>query len=114
MQSDMRLKKTAEFKKVYHYGESIANRELVLYVMERPNTNTFRFGISVSKKIGNAVIRNRVKRLIKEVIRSIMVQHQLKEHKDIVIIARAPTANMNYADFDRSLKHLFRKMRLFI
>jgi len=113
LQSNMRLKKSGDYKRVYHYGKSAANRELVVYVLERSETPTLRFGISVSKKIGNAVVRNRVKRLIKEAIRLIMKQHKLKQHKDVVIIARMPAAKMDFSQIERSLKHIFKKTGLF-
>lgn len=113
MQSNLRLKKSGEFKRVYHFGKSAANRELVLYVMDRPQTEVFRIGISVSKKIGNAVVRNRIRRLIKEAVRFIQTKQEIKKHKDMVIIARTPAAEMDFQRFVKSIHHLFRKMDLF-
>jgi len=112
LQKEIRLKLRRDFKKVYTYGSSVANRELVIYLKDNPKIETFRFGISVSKKIGNAVVRNRVKRLLKEVLRSLIEEIDLKKHKDIVIIARKPTANMSYFQFDKSVRDLFRKSKL--
>lgn len=109
MQKELRLKRKQDFRKVYTYGKSVANRELVLFIKENPQLQSYRFGISVSKKIGNAVVRNRVKRYIKEVIRLFIDKHDLQQHKDFVIIARKPTATMEFGQFERSVKDIFRK-----
>ena len=57
------LKKTRDFSIVYQKGRSVANRTLVLYVLKRKNADTNRVGISVSKKVGNSVVRHRLTRL---------------------------------------------------
>ena len=59
------LKKNYQFRFVYNRGKSIANRLLVMYVV-RNGTNGNRFGISVSKKVGNSVVRSRITRLLRE------------------------------------------------
>ena len=59
------LKKNMDFQKVYNGGKSYANKYLVMYVLEN-NLNKNRIGISVSKKVGNSVIRHRITRLIRE------------------------------------------------
>ena len=59
------LKKNDDFRLVYRSGKSCANRYLVMYA--KPNDlGTSRIGISVSKKVGNSVVRHRIKRLVKE------------------------------------------------
>ena len=80
------LKKNYQFRFVYNRGKSIANRLLVMYVV-RNGTDGNRFGISVSKKVGNSVVRSRITRLLRE-------SYRLSESKflagyDIVVIARA-------------------------
>ncbi|MFV9510300.1 ribonuclease P protein component [Tepidibacillus sp. LV47] len=114
MQKEFRLRKREDFKKVYQYGHSIANRSLVLYELDNNETECHRFGISVSKKLGKAVVRNRVKRLIKEAIRSIISKNEIKKHKDFIIIARKPIIEMEYEQIEKSVEHLFRKMNLFV
>ena len=59
------LKKNSDFQKVYRQGKSYANRYLVMYVLEN-HTEGNRLGISVSKKVGNSVIRHHLTRLIRE------------------------------------------------
>ncbi|OEF99626.1 ribonuclease P protein component [Vulcanibacillus modesticaldus] len=112
MQKENRLKKREDFKKVYTYGKSVANRELVLYILDNSKTERYRVGISVSKKIGNAVVRNRVKRLIKEAFRSLANQLEMENQKDLIIIARNPTADMKFSQFQKSIKDLLRKSKL--
>lgn len=112
MHKEWRLKRKSDFKKVYTHGKSIANRSLVLYMMNNLDVDEYRFGISVSKKIGKAVVRNRVKRLIKEAIISILKKHSLRKNIDIVIIARKPVISSDFAQVEASVEHLFRKMKL--
>lgn len=82
-----------------------------MYVIQNYETD-FRLGISVSKKIGKAVVRNRIKRLIKEVFRYLANNYNLKKNIDIIIIARAPTVNMEYQDYLKSILHLLKKSKL--
>ena len=62
------LKKSKDFQNVYNKGNSYANRLLVMYVLEN-HTDKNRLGISVSKKVGNSIVRHRVTRVIREVMR---------------------------------------------
>lgn len=114
MQKKYRLKKNRDFRRIYNQGKSTANRELVIFVKENPNIEYFRLGISVSKKIGKAVVRNRIKRLIKETFRLFLNNHDLKRHLDIVIIARNPTSSMDYSKFERSVKDLLKKSNILV
>ena len=59
------LKKDSDFRKVYKHGKSFANRNLVMYILDNKSDST-RVGISVSKKVGNAINRNKIRRRIKE------------------------------------------------
>lgn len=104
------LKKDKEFRRVYSKGRSFANRELVIYILNN-NTDNNRLGISVSKKVGNAVTRNRVKRLIKEVYR-VEYKGKLKVGYDIVVLGRINAANCSYDRIKGSLGHLFKKVGL--
>lgn len=114
MEKRYRLKKKHEFNRVYNRGRSTANRELVLYHYNNRETPELRLGISVSKKVGNAVTRNRIRRLAKEAVRQLRLELNLKPHIDLIIIARQPAVDMNYNDFVRSIKHLLKKSGLVI
>lgn len=101
------LKKNAQFRLVYNKGRSSANKYLVMFWL--PNKKDgLRLGISVSKKVGNAVIRNRVKRRLKECFR---LSGYSKSDIDIVLIARTPAAEADYASLERSLSALLAKIK---
>jgi ribonuclease P protein component len=104
MNKQYRIKKNGEFQEVFQKGSSTANRQFVIYVLDQPAQASFRIGLSVSKKIGNAVIRNRVKRLIRQVM--FEYKDYIKDGKDLVIIARKPTAEMDYYEVKSSLEHV--------
>lgn len=105
-----RIKKNKEFQSVFDKGKSFANRELVIYYKRNNAHKHFRIGVSVGKKIGNAVTRNRIKRYIRESFNQL--QHQIDPNVDIVIIARKATAHMNFHQTKRSLQHLLYRQRL--
>lgn len=103
------LKKNYEFRTVYKRGKSIANRNIVMYIYPNKQQGN-RLGISVSKKVGNSVVRSRVTRLIRESYRH--MEQNIQSGYDIVIIARN---NMNGATYDetyKALNHLFSKQKL--
>ncbi len=86
-----RLSRSSDFQRIYRQGSSTASRFLVLYSFRRPaevSAEGPRLGLSVSKKMGGAVVRNRVKRLLREAFGS--VREQLAEDHDFVLIARPP------------------------
>ena len=81
-----RLSRSAEFERVYRQGKSHANRFLVLYAFPRGEDDEPRLGLSVSRKVGGAVERNRVKRLLREAF----AEHtgELPSGHDVVVVAR--------------------------
>jgi ribonuclease P protein component len=81
-----RLTRSAEFERVYRQGRSLANRDFVLYCFANPASERPRLGLSVSRKVGGAVQRNHVKRLLREAFAQ--VQDELVAHDDIVVVAR--------------------------
>lgn len=107
MQKKYRLQDRADYTRVYRDGHSYANRQLVLYVLAQPKVKRFRMGISTSKKIGNAVVRNRLRRMIKEIVR-----HQadrITDHIDLVFVVRKGAVEMNYKKLTVSVHHIMRK-----
>ncbi|MBP2033991.1 ribonuclease P protein component [Clostridium algifaecis] len=104
-----KLKKNAEFRAVYRRGKSFSNKLLVLYIY-RNRKSLNRMGISVSKKVGKSVTRNRIKRLIKESFR--LNCDNLKVGYDLVFIARKSSNNKTYCDINNSVKFLLKKAGL--
>jgi ribonuclease P protein component len=97
------LKRNSDFQFVYKKGKSYANKYLIMYVIEN-NQETNRVGISVSKKVGNSVIRHRVKRLIKESYR--LQEKIFNSGLDIVVIARNSASDISYKEVESALLHL--------
>ena len=97
------LKKNEDFKNVYNNGKSIANRNMVMYVLNN-NTNTNRLGISVSKKVGNSVVRHHLTRLIREVYR--LREELFIGGIDIVVVVRVNGKDMSFHEADSAFDHL--------
>lgn len=81
-----RLTRSAEFERVYRQGRSCANRYLVLYTFENEATGQPRVGLSVSRRVGGAVQRNRVKRVLREAVSALRAE--LGTGLDLVVVAR--------------------------
>ena len=97
------LKNSSEFGNVYKNGRSYADKLLVMYVL-RNNTAENRLGISVSKKIGNSVVRHRTTRLIREAYR--LSRHMFNSGLDIVVVARTGIRETGYFEVREALLHL--------
>ena len=97
------LKKNQDFKTVYGHGKSCANRYLVMYVLGNDSSGN-RLGISVSKKVGNSVVRHRLTRLIRESYR--LNESHFSKGFDIVVIARVSAKNATYRDIEPALLKL--------
>ncbi len=97
------LKKNSDFQKVYRQGKSYVNRYLVMYVLEN-HTEGNRLGISVSKKVGNSVIRHHLTRLIRESYR--LHEDMFNNGLDIVVIARSTARDISYHETESALLHL--------
>ncbi len=111
MQRAYRLKRRNDFRRVFRAGSSVANRQFVLYTFTRVDDGVTRVGISISRKVGKAVVRNRVKRLVKEVIRKWV--DQIHPHLDLVFIARNPVVGLNYKEVESSLRHVMKRANVF-
>ena len=87
-----RLSRSAEFERVYRQGRSTANRHLVVYAFPNATSGEPRLGLSVSRKVGGAVERNRVKRLLREAFAG--AESELRPGQDIVVVARPQVSEL--------------------
>jgi len=110
LQKAYRLTRRSDFSKVYNAGRSVANRQFVLYVMRNERVEHFRLGISVSKKVGKAVVRNRMKRLVKEIVRRL--SPRVKPHHDMVIVVRNAALDLDCESMTRSIEHVMKRADL--
>ena len=97
------LKKNKDFQNVYKHGISYANKYLVMYVLDN-KTSQNRLGISVSKKVGNSIVRHRLTRLIRESYR--LQEDRFKCGFDIVVIARIGAKGKSYKEIYSAMLHL--------
>ncbi|WP_047153323.1 ribonuclease P protein component [Aneurinibacillus tyrosinisolvens] len=106
-----RLRKNEEFQVVFKRGTSVANRQFVIYFLKKEEQESFRIGVSVSKKMGNAVTRNRLRRMIKEAVR--LRADEVRTNVDFIVICRLPAVELEFDQLRDSLYHCMRKAKLF-
>ena len=109
MRKAYRVKKEREFQKVFHEGQSFANRKFVVYVLKKEQPH-FRVGISVGKKIGNAVARNAVKRKIRASLFS--RKEQIEPTVDFIVIARPSVSNLSSQEVYSNLLHVLKLAKI--
>ncbi len=97
------LKKNEEFNRVYKNGKSYANKNLVMYLVKNDNKKC-RIGISVSKKVGNSVVRHRMTRLLRECFR--LNEDRFNTGLDMVVVVRASSKNLGFFEMQDSYLHL--------
>ncbi len=105
------LKKNKDFQNVYRKGKSYANRYFVMYVLKN-ETEQNRLGISVSKKVGNSVIRHHLTRLVREAYR--LHEDMFNSGLDIVVIARSTAKDISYHEVESALLHLGRLQNIIV
>ncbi|MFC1941946.1 ribonuclease P protein component [Chloroflexota bacterium] len=109
MRGEQYLKKRAQFGLVYEKGNSWVSKTVVVKTL--PNgLDLSRYGFTVSRRVGNAVVRNRLKRLFREILR----QTPLQPGWDIVFVARSTAEITNYAVLRKSVRELLFKAGLFM
>lgn len=103
------IKKNEEFRYVYKNGKSYANKYLVMYLVKTDSEKS-RIGISVSKKVGNSVVRHHFTRLVRECFR--LNEEKFQYSADIVIVARVQAKDAGYKEILSSFLHLCRLHKL--
>ena len=106
MRKSYRVKKEKEFQKVFTTGNSSANRNFIVYVLPKENQPHFRIGISVGKKVGNAVKRNDVKRKIRASI--FELREEIQPDLDFIVIARPSVSTLTSQEVYSNLKHVLK------
>lgn len=109
MRKNYRVKREKDFNAIFKNGQNFANRKFVIYRLDSKQAH-FRVGISVSKKLGNAVVRNRIKRKI----RHILMQHQQELGQvDFVVIARKGVEELDYHQMEQNLLHVLKIAKVY-
>ena len=103
------LKKNYEFRRLYRKGASAVSGSMVLYCRENRLGHN-RLGVTVSVKLGNAVVRNRARRRLREVYR--LNQDQLHRGYDLILVARGRAVSAPWAELNGTFLRLCRKLRL--
>ncbi|ROR22131.1 ribonuclease P protein component [Mobilisporobacter senegalensis] len=97
------IKSNSDFRNVYNNGRSYANKYLVMYV-QKNGLDRNRLGVSVSKKVGNSVVRHRITRLVRESYR--LNENMFNSGLDIVVVARSGAKGRSYNEISNALIHL--------
>lgn len=114
------LKNTSQFREVYEHGRSCVNSLLAVYVLERDSSEQnqddacekeIRLGISVSRKVGNSVVRHRVTRIIRESFR--FLKPGLQDGCSIVVAARVRAKDKSFSDICDAMRYLCRKLHIY-
>lgn len=104
------LKSNTDFNRVYAAKRSYANRLLVVYILEN-GTDANRLGVSVSKKVGNSIVRHRLARLIREAFR--LSTECIPDGYDYVVVARAGLKDKGFFETKESMIHLLKLHKLY-
>lgn len=110
MKKVYRVKKEKDFKKLFAIKKTKANKQFVIYYMPKNMQQHIRVGLSVSKKLGNAVVRNKIKRKIRRAFHE--MEPLFYENYDIIVIARQPVLEMSVEEIKKSLEHVCRLCHL--
>ena len=103
------LKRNKEFQRVYRRGKSQGSRAAVMIVC-RARHASVRVGFSVSKKLGNAVVRNRIKRRAREAFRVYLPE--VKRGYDVIVVAREGIAELPFPELKKTMRYLLKKSGL--
>lgn len=105
MKKSYRIKKEAEFQEIMQLKNTFANRNFVIY-LKPVQQKHFRVGLSVGKKVGNAVTRNYVKRLIRTNLQQL--ETEIDPNVNLIIIARPNIIKLSAVEVKKNLEHVFK------
>lgn len=103
------IKKNREFTKIYKKSKFYVGKYLILYLLEN-TLQVNRIGITISRKVGNSVKRNRIRRLVKENYR--LFELHLMGHHDYVFVAKKNDCIPNFVELKKEMKYLFKKLKV--
>jgi len=128
LQKQQRIRREAEFKEIMRKGKCYADQYLVMYVLKKTSeinpvtcsakgaapfaqSQSTRFGLSIDRRIGKAVIRNRIKRWVREVFR--LHQSRLKESTEMILVVRSSAGKLtDYVDMEKRILNLWEKAKI--
>ena len=108
MKKEYRVKRSQDFDNIIRKKQSFANRQFVIYYQEN-KLDHMRLGISVSKKLGKAFERNKIKRYIRETFKT---RKEYVKNYDIIVIARPGAKEMPFLEFGSSIDHVLKRSKL--
>lgn len=106
MRKAYRVKSEQDFQRVFNTGNSVANRRFVVYQLEKPGQKHFRVGLSVGKKVGNAVTRNQVKRKLRAGLQELAPM--IRPDLDFIVIARPSVNGLESPELHQNLRHVLK------
>lgn len=104
---NQRITRWLEFKQIYHQGKKVQSAVLNIYLFQSDSNNPPKLGIRTQKKIGSAVIRNRVKRNLREIFR--LHQYQIKKGSKIILVAKPGIEKYSHSELDKMILQLLKK-----
>lgn len=111
MKKSLRLTKNFEFVRVYKTGRRQTSPFFTMYI-KKNNLDHTRLGVSVSKKVGKSVVRNKIKRRIREIVRT--NYDNIKKGYDIVFSVKPEAAKLDFKAIDREIKSLLKRGRIYL
>ena len=111
MKKQYRIKKSEDIEQVLKKKNSVGNKNYIIYIMKNSEAKNFRVATSVSKKLGNAVVRNRQKRLINQVFSK--YKDEILPF-DIFVIARNNSTTLTYSEVENNITYLLKKIDVLI
>ena len=110
MKKQYRVKKSNEIEQIIKEKKFASNPYYTVYKKKNTETSHFRYAISVGKKIGKAITRNRVKRQIRAILNDLNID--LDNSVDVFIIVKVKILDINYHEMFKQLEYLFKKQKL--